>query len=70
MKHTDEQMARFNAYKLEILNLQSVGDYVRQNISWRIRTHSPDELPDDLKLELDSIATETVRELRRHGLTA
>lgn len=70
METTQQQRATFEAYRAELLNLDSVKDYVKSNICGRIRCETPENLTDGQKLELSGLATECLREWRRKSREA
>ena len=69
MAYTQKQLETFENYRTELLELDSVRDYVRSNITGRIRCEAPDSLTDTQKLELSALATECIRARRRRSRT-
>lgn len=67
METTQQQRATFEAYRAELLNLDSVKGYISSNICGRIRCETPENLTDGQKLELSALATECLREWRRRS---
>ena len=67
MAYTKNQLETFENYRTELLKLDSVKNYIRANISGRIRCEAPENLTDRQKLELSALATECLRARRRRS---
>ena len=67
MAYTKKQLETFENYRTELLELDSVKNYIRANISGRFRCEAPENLTDSQKLELSALATECLRARRRRS---
>jgi len=67
MTYTKKQAETFEAYRAELLNIDSIKGYIASNICGRIRCETPENLTDGQKLELSGLATECIRERRRRS---
>lgn len=67
MAYTQKQAETFEAYRAELLNIDSIKNYIASDICGRIWCETPENLTDGQKLELSGLATECLREWRRRS---
>ena len=64
MTYTNEQLELFNNYKEEIESVKTIKQILTTCLTGRIWTHSPEELPNELRDELDAKLSEKMLELK------
>ena len=64
MTYTEQQLELFNSYKEEIEKAQTIRQILTTCLTGRIWTHSPEELPNELRDELDAKLSEKMLELK------
>ncbi len=64
MTYTKEQQELFNSYKKEIEGVRTISEILITCLCGRIWTHSPAELPNELRDELDAKLSEKMLELK------
>ena len=64
MTYTKEQQELFNSYKKEIEEARTLNEILLTCLTGRIWTHSPVELPNELRDELDEQLTKKMLELK------
>ena len=64
MEYTKEQQALFDSYKKEIEEARTINEILLTCLSGRIWTHSPVELPNELRDELDEQLSKKMLELK------
>lgn len=64
MTYTEQQLQLFNSYKEEIEGARTIKEILTTCLTGRIWTHSPEELPNELRDELDEQLSKKMLELK------